>query len=246
MKIRRQRGYGASRTIPELNAGPLPVYISRTAMTDASTNTQGFLVVLSDVRSEDEHDYLGWLTTEHVQERLGIPGFLGVRVFRRPVADGRRYFIWYRLASADVVDSAAYLQRLNHPTPWSQRIMPILGNFGRGGGTVTDSAGGGTGEFLLALELENPLQAADDMMAATATGGFRAAHLLVTDRDKSAVQTSERALRKSDNSFAVLLLLESDALKTPEDAAAALPPGIMLRADSLFSGSYRAIFSLQN
>ncbi len=105
-------------------------------------NRQGFLVVLSDVHSEDERDYLAWLTTEHVQERLGIPGFIGVRIFRRPLADGHRYFIWYRLENADVVDSAAYMERLNNPTPWSQRIMPILKNFGRGGGAVAGSSGG--------------------------------------------------------------------------------------------------------
>lgn len=214
-------------------------------MTGAGKNSQGFLVVLSDVEHKDERDHLNWLTTEHAQERLGIPGFLGVRIFRRPVASGYRYFIWYRLANADVVDSAAYLERLNNPTPWSQRIMPILGNFGRGGGTVADSSGE-AGEFLLALELENPPQGADYTMAVAAKSGFRAGHLLVTDHAKSAVRTSERALRKSDNSFAALLLLESDSLKTPEDAAAALSPAAALRADSLFSGSYRAIFSLQN
>jgi hypothetical protein len=113
----------------------------------------GFLVVLSDVKFENDRDYLSWLTTEHVQERLGIPGFLAVRIFRMPIAGGHRYFIWYRLENADVVDSQAYLERLNDPTPWSQRIMPILGNFGRGGGSVISSTGGKAGVLILVMEL---------------------------------------------------------------------------------------------
>ncbi|RPI34160.1 MAG: hypothetical protein EHM67_14730, partial [Hyphomicrobiaceae bacterium] len=91
----------------------------------------GFLAIWSDVRIEQETDYLHWLTREHTSERLSVDGFLRVRVYRSLEADLRRYFIHYELQSPDVVGSAAYLARLNAPTPWSQRIMPILGNFVR-------------------------------------------------------------------------------------------------------------------
>ena len=35
----------------------------------------GFLAIWSDVFADEETDYLHWLTREHAQERLGVPGF---------------------------------------------------------------------------------------------------------------------------------------------------------------------------
>ena len=42
----------------------------------------GFLAIWSDIDAEHETDYLHWLTREHTAERVGVPGFLAVRVFR--------------------------------------------------------------------------------------------------------------------------------------------------------------------
>jgi len=90
----------------------------------------GFLAIWSDISPENETDYLHWFSREHALERLSVPGFHSVRMFRALDIPERRYFILYCLENAGVVSSEAYLQRLNRPTPWSQRIMPLLGNFG--------------------------------------------------------------------------------------------------------------------
>src|SRR6185295_4195943 len=105
----------------------------------------------SDVTAEQEADYLHWLTREHSGERLGVEGFLGTRVYRALNMPVRRYFIHYTLRSADVLGSAPYLARLNAPTPWTQRIMQIVGNFRRGGGRVAARAGTGQGGVLAAI-----------------------------------------------------------------------------------------------
>jgi hypothetical protein len=39
----------------------------------------GFLAIWSDVKAEQETDYLHWLTREHTSERLDVDGFLRVR-----------------------------------------------------------------------------------------------------------------------------------------------------------------------
>src|SRR4051812_45875983 len=114
----------------------------------------GFLAIWSDVESRDETDYLHWLAREHTAERVSIPGFLGVRVFRAQLPEDRRYFILYRLAAPGVVGSEPYLVRLNAPTEWSRRIMPVLRNFVRGGGRVVAEAGRGEGSMVVPIICE--------------------------------------------------------------------------------------------
>jgi hypothetical protein len=162
------------------------------------------------VRPEQETDYLNWLTREHTSERLGIDGFLRVRVYRSLATEVRRYFIHYELRSPDVVGSAAYLARLNAPTPWSQRIMPMLGNFVRGGGLVLATAGIGEGAFLAAIKLDDLAAIAGPALVANIVTQDRivAAQLLATDDKQSSIQTREKSLRERDRSFTGLLLVE--------------------------------------
>jgi len=103
----------------------------------------GFLAIWSDIERANLTDYRHWLTREHTAERVTTKGFLASRVFRADRADVDRFFILYELETPEVLDGPAYLARLNAPTPWSQRIMPQLGNFVRGGGVVTARTGRG-------------------------------------------------------------------------------------------------------
>jgi hypothetical protein len=170
----------------------------------------GVLAIGSDVRIEQETDYLHWLTREHTSERLDVDGFLRVRVYRSLETGVRRYFIHYALRSPEVLGSEAYLARLNAPTPWSQRIMPILGNFVRGGGRVVARAGIGEGATLAALKLDDLAPIAGPALVANVCNDDRivAAELLETDRAQSSIQTREKGMRERDRSFAGLLLVE--------------------------------------
>ena len=121
---------------------------------DRKMRGAGFLAIWSDVEPDHLTDYRHWLTREHTTERVTTKGFLGVRVFRATRADIARFFILYELESPEVLDGPAYLARLNAPTPWSQRTMPQLGNFIRGGGVMTARAGRGEGSTIVALRIE--------------------------------------------------------------------------------------------
>lgn len=171
----------------------------------------GFLAIWSDVPAEQETDYLHWLTREHAAERVGTPGFIAVRAFRAMTGDVRRYFILYELDRADVVSSPAYLARLDAPTPWTRRIMPILGNFVRGGGSRLAGAGNGQGSYVLPVRLRTPLPPAPDQLAGELAAGDRvmAVRLLVTDDGRTSIPTSEKSIRARDESFAALLLMEA-------------------------------------
>ncbi len=199
----------------------------------------GFLAIWSDVSVAHETDYLHWLTREHTAERLGVDGFLMVRVYRSTDPELRRYFIRYELRSPDVVASAAYLARLNDPTPWSRRIMPVLRNFARGGGRVVARAGEGVGGTLAALRLDS-LPASDGRsLVETIVRSDRivAAELLATDPDGTAIRTHEKAMRERDASFDALLLVEG--LDAAAVSLALVPAGY-----GLSGNLYAQIFQL--
>ena len=77
----------------------------------------GFLAIWSDVEPVNLTDYRHWLTREHTTERVTTKGFLASRVFRAIRGDIHRFFILYELEAPEVLDGAAYLARLNAPTP---------------------------------------------------------------------------------------------------------------------------------
>jgi len=190
----------------------------------------GFLAIWSDVEPDHLTDYRHWLTREHTTERVTTRGFLGVRVFRAARADINRFFILYELESPEVLDGPAYLARLNAPTPWSQRTMPRLGNFIRGGGVMAARAGRGEGSTIAALRVEhlpsNPQQFANTLVS---LDGVAAVQIGVTDLARTSVPTVEKGMRKDEGVFAGLVIIEAldvSALRGALREAANLAQGI--------------------
>src|SRR5437899_2823128 len=149
----------------------------------------GYLAIWSDLTPEHETDWAHWITREHAAERVGIKGFLACRIFRALGTAANRYFILYELDDENVVGGTDYLARLNAPTPWSQRIMPKLRGFARGGGRIAASAGLGQGGIVAPLRLD----AAPSWDAATLTADLArldciiAARILLTDVAKTSI-----------------------------------------------------------
>lgn len=206
----------------------------------------GFLAIWSDVERSNLTDYRHWLTREHTTERVTTDGFLGNRVFRADRADIERFFILYELQAPEVLDGPAYLARLNAPTPWSKRIMPLLGNFIRGGGVVTARAGRGEGSTIVALRLErlpeNPQRLADDIAA---LDGIAAVQIGATDIARTSVPTVEKGMRKDEGVFAGLLLIEAldqPSLRAALRRAAGIAPDVL--GDAGDPEIYQGIFAL--
>lgn len=170
----------------------------------------GYLAIWSDLAPQDETDWAHWITREHAEERVGIDGFLACRIFRALGTAANRYFILYELENESVVGGPDYLARLNAPTPWSQRIMPKLGNFVRGGGRIAASAGTGQGGIVAPLRLDAPPSWAAAAVTAELARLDRiiAAHMLLTDVAQTSISTREKGMRGNDGSFAALLLIE--------------------------------------
>jgi|SRR5262245_60912476 len=170
----------------------------------------GYLAIWSDLTPQDETDWAHWITREHAAERVGVKGFLACRIFRALGTAANRYFILYELEDENVVGGAGYLARLNAPTPWSQRIMPKLVNFARGGGRVVASAGIGQGGIVAPLRFDAVPAFDTTALAAELAQLDRivAARILLTDTAKTSIKTSEKGMRSNEGSFAALLLIE--------------------------------------
>lgn len=98
-----------------------------------------------------EHD--DWHTHEHLPERLSIPGF--VRGTRWVARHGQpRYFVMYEVEGLATLTSAAYLDRLNHPSPWTSKMMNYYRSMSRGFCTVAGSYGAGMGQAALLLRFK--------------------------------------------------------------------------------------------
>ena len=98
-----------------------------------------------------EHD--DWHTHEHLPERLSIPGFL--RGSRWVALSGQpRYFVMYEVEELGTLASAAYLERLNNPTPWTAKMMTHYRGMVRGFCSVTSSLGLGIGHAGLLIRFK--------------------------------------------------------------------------------------------
>lgn len=82
----------------------------------------GFLLVMMQPPAAMEEEFNAWYDTEHVPERLAVPGFLNGR--RYVATDGHpRYLAFYDIEALEVLESAAY-HAVSGPnfTPWTRRI----------------------------------------------------------------------------------------------------------------------------
>jgi hypothetical protein len=82
----------------------------------------GILSIFNNVAPGRDAEFEEWFQHEHLAERIAIPGFLLGR--RHEAVSGQpRFFNFYVTQSAEILNSAAYLARLDAPTPMTRVIM---------------------------------------------------------------------------------------------------------------------------
>ena len=82
----------------------------------------GILAIFNNVAPGREAEFEEWFQHEHLAERIAVPGFLVGR--RHEAVSGQpRYFDFYVTQTAAVLKSAAYLGRLDEPTPMTRMVM---------------------------------------------------------------------------------------------------------------------------
>ena len=179
------------------------------------------LLLSFDVAPEAIAEHDDWHTHEHLPERLSIPGFL--RGSRWTARTGEpRYLVIYEVEQVATLTSAAYLERLDHPSPWTSKMMPHYRGMARGLCAVTASFGWGMGGACLLLRFK-PAPASDAGLRAwlrddalprmAEAPGLGSAHLL--ESATTAVMTNEQRIRGADAGIdwaVVVTAYEPDAL----------------------------------
>jgi hypothetical protein len=178
----------------------------------------GAVAIWHDIAPEGRAEFYRWHGREHMPERAAIRGFLRGR--RYVALEGTpEYFNLYETQSPATLTAAGYLQRLNHPTPWTTATVKHFRGVARSLCEVAGSLGEGQGGLIATFRyaVDDALAGAHrQRMIATAlpaiaaTPGIAGCHLLVADEAASALETAEKRVRAEKNLIPRwVLLIES-------------------------------------
>lgn len=164
---------------------------------------QAAVAIWHDIAPEGRAQFYDWHGTEHMPERVAIPGFRRGRRYVALEAD-LEFFNLYEAEAPEILTGAGYRDRLNDPTPWTVDTVKHFRRVARSLCRVAASVGAGQGGLVATLRYDVPAAAAvahvralaDGLLPALARhGDVAGAHLLVADADASAVGNAESAAR---------------------------------------------------
>jgi hypothetical protein len=154
-----------------------------------------------DVGPEMRAEWEDWHSSEHMPERLAIPGFL--RGTRWVALSGEpSYFVLYEVAGLATLTGGAYLDRLNNPTPWSRKMMPHHRNMVRSLCGLREGWGGGVPHVLATIRFSPT----SDAIPLPRGAGLTGAHLLQS-QPMPGTPTAEQKIRGGDASADWVLLI---------------------------------------
>ena len=215
-------------------------------MSDSRT---GMIVIWNDIKEEMRDEFVQWHSTEHLPERVSIPGFIsGQRWYGEHASP--QYLTTYVTQNTGVLTSDAYIQRLNDPTPWTLKTVAAFRHTCRAAGEVMWEYGSkkGYGGHILAIritELED-LTILTEYLNSLANSPEQCfaellrARLVLTTPTASQLPTAERAVRTGDqNEPHMVLLLESfsgeDALRHAFSKITAHIPKLMHSSTGIYA-----------
>jgi hypothetical protein len=176
---------------------------------------QGAVAIWHDIAAEGRDDFYAWHGQEHMPERVGIEGFNRGRRFIAIDAD-REFFNLYETRDADVVKSAAYLARLERPTPWTLSTVRHFRHVARSLCGVLASTGDADGGTVATLRLAasdaaDAVRLADDLASLARRlaplPGIAAVHVLAADVAASGYANAEQRARGTENEIPTHMLI---------------------------------------
>jgi hypothetical protein len=190
----------------------------------------GILAVFNDCAPEGYDHFERWYIREHLQERVGVPGFRFGRRYQLVSGGNRQYFAFYEVESPAVLASPAYLERLNAPTPWTTQTMQVA--FRNSVRTVCDlrlAAGDLIGSHAAVLRADGalaPTAEAGDVVRRIATEpGIARVQLWTASATQTPSDTAEMKTRAKDQLAAGAFVVECVRRDDAERVAAQLASG---------------------
>ena len=213
----------------------------------------GVVAIWHDIAPEARDDFYEWHNREHMPERVGIPGF---RRGRRYIAieGAPEYFNLYEADSAEILGGQDYLNRLNAPTPWTQRVIPHFRNVARSICRVAFTNGTGSGGIMLTMRFAIDALRRDGTVEALRRRilppvvyrkGVTGVHLCLADEAVSNIVTAERRARANDATAVPswVLLIEGVSQEDVSGAADDIAPTL---AAHEARDMERAVYRLEN
>jgi hypothetical protein len=181
----------------------------------------GVLAIWNDCAPEGEEHYERWYKSEHMQERVGVPGFRFGRRYERAGDADRRFFTYYEVENAGVLSSPAYVTRLENPTPWTTESMKYFRNMSRTVCDIKCSVGDLIGSHAVVLRADqsmSPTPGAGQVMQRLANeAGVARVQLWTAAAQQTPSETREMKSRAKDRhitgAFVVECLRSSDAAR---------------------------------
>ena len=199
-----------------------------------TTAQPGLLAVWNAIAPEHDGTFNVWYDSEHLDERLAVPGFRNARRYR--AADDRhRYAALYDLDSPAVLVSAAYRAVLASPSPRTRAIMPHFRDVSRAAcAVVFDSRPDARPRAALAiLGLRDTDGNALARLSPSGTARIRVAR---PDPEATGGPTPEQALRSApDRLPPPFVLVEADTPTEVSDAVAAMGAALAVDWDRRFT-----------
>ena len=149
------------------------------------------LALWVDIDPPDDSLFEHWHSREHMQERVGCPGWLRGSRFKGVEHPGR-YFLLYDAETAAAFESDVYYDRLRKPSEMSRAIFPKFRDTWRTVCTVEQRWGDGIGAAALTLRMKAANIAPFDKLAALETVRV---DLLAGQATVSQARTAEKDLR---------------------------------------------------
>ena len=152
---------------------------------------QAVLAIWVDIDPVDDSLFEHWHSREHVQERVGCPGWLRGSRFKG-IDNPGRYLLFYDAETAAAFESAEYYARLSNPTEMSRAIFPKFRDTWRTVCTVEQRWGEGIGAAVLTLRSTVGNTAPFDTLAGLQTARV---DMLAGQANLGQAHTAEKDLR---------------------------------------------------
>ena len=212
---------------------------------------KGAITIWQDVRPEARADFFVWHNGEHIPERVGIPGFLRGRRYGA-LAGSPEFFTLYETSGPEVHSSAAYFERLNHPTEQTRRVAPMMINNVRSLCRVEWSGGSVSSGLMATLRFD----AEDDnrllpllterLLKMLQEPGIVGAHLCLADKGASSVKTEEKKARPTAALVpGWVVLIEGGASRAALERATAKQLGMAALAAAGATDIHSGLYVLQ-